>query len=145
MPEQNSNRQESSARTRTELVGAIEKGKPKRVRRILRAMHPAKAASLLESLTAAERSAAWDQIDSELELSLLQYLSTEAREDLIHAGDEAQVPDRDQRERSEFQRLWNSLEGRHMKRAGRILREAHPAKVAGFLESIPGDNRTLAW
>lgn len=131
--------------SRAQFVAAIKKNKSKRVRRILKSMHPAKAASLLESLTVPERAAAWDQIDRELEASLLKYLSPQLRAALTQAGNNDEDSKGAQEEQTDFHRLWEALEGRHLKQVGQILAGEHPARVAGFLESIPGDNRILAW
>jgi hypothetical protein len=55
-------------RTEIEIVRqALEKGKYKRIRKLLRGMHPAKVASLLESLESGQRSAMWQQVDDDAE------------------------------------------------------------------------------
>ena len=58
---------------------ALEKGKRKRVRKLLRGMHPAKVASLIESLAPEQRAAVWEQVDDAAEQGVLAHLSDELR------------------------------------------------------------------
>jgi magnesium transporter len=71
---------ESAARTQlSRLREALDKGKLKRVGRMLRQIHPAKAAGLLESLPPRERSAAWEMVESERAGRMLVHLHDEVR------------------------------------------------------------------
>ena len=66
--------------TEIEIVRqALEKGKHKRIRKLLRGMHPAKVASLLESLESGQRSALWQQVDDDAEQKVLAHVSEELR------------------------------------------------------------------
>ncbi len=47
-----------------DLREALAKHRDKRARRLIKAMHPAKLASLLETLTPEQRIAAWHQVDA---------------------------------------------------------------------------------
>ena len=67
---------------------ALHKGKLKRVRRILRAVHPAKAAHLLESLDDEERANVWQVIDGKLEEPVLKHLSPTVRSALARESDD---------------------------------------------------------
>ena len=63
---------------RTELdaiVEALQRDKRKRVRKLLRGMHPGKVASLLEALDGELRAALWQQIEDESEEQVLKHLS----------------------------------------------------------------------
>lgn len=138
---------EPPVRTEIELVRlALEKGKRKRVRRILRGMHPGKAASLIESLEPALRIAAWQQIDDDAEKAVLAHLSKELRATLsLDAETADSPPDSEIEPRTELARLRDALDREKLKRVRRMLRRMHPAKVAGLLESLPPRERATAW
>ncbi len=129
-----------------QLRQAVDRGKRKRIRRTLRGMHPGKVASLLESLNPAQRAAVWQQVDEEAETAVLAHVSEELRkfftqdaEDLQRAiGAEVEV-------RTQLAQLRAALENGKLKRVGRMLRQIHPAKVAGLLESLPPRKRLTAW
>ncbi len=138
---------EQQVRTEIELLRqAVDRGKRKRIRRTLRGMHPGKVASLLESLNPAQRAAVWQQVDEEAETAVLAHVSEELRkfftqdaEDLQRAiGAEVEV-------RTQLAQLRAALENGKLKRVGRMLRQIHPAKVAGLLESLPPRKRLTAW
>ena len=134
-------------RTEIERVHrALEKGKCKRIRKLLRGMHPAKVASLLESLEPERRNALWQQVDDDAEQKVLAHLSTELRlffsqdreaaEETLEAATEAHT---------ELARLREALELGKLKRVRRMLQRVHPAKAAGLLESMPPGERSMAW
>ena len=125
-----------------QLHVALSKGKPKRVRRILRAVHPAKAAHLLESLSAPERASVWQVIDSALEEPVLKHLSPDVRSALASESDADAVVVAG---KTLLQRLRKAVESGRPKRIVKILSGIHPAKVAGLLESLPLAARRMAW
>jgi magnesium transporter len=133
--------------TEIELVHqALEKGKPKRARKLLREMHPAKVASLLESLDPTLRTAVWQQIEDEREQAVLAHVSADLRRIFTQEAEVAEergVPEAETR--SQLARLRDALEHGRLKRVGRMLDKIHPAKVAGLLESLPPRERTAVW
>lgn len=133
--------------TEIEIVRqALEKGKHKRIRKLLRGMHPAKVASLLESLESGQRSALWQQVDDDAEQKVLAHVSEKLRaffrQDRERA-EEAPAPEMDTH--TELDRLRDALELGKLKRVRRMLRRVHPAKAAGLLESVPPGERSTAW
>jgi magnesium transporter len=135
------------ARTQIELVRqALDKGKRKRLQRMLRTMHPAKVASLIESLEPEQRVAVWQQIDERTEQAVLAHLSEELRA-LFTRDSEAteEAGDAEAGARTPLARLRDALEEGELKRAGRMLRKVHRAKAAGLLESLPPRERSAAW
>ena len=136
--------EQPSAATEIELVRqALEKGKRKRVRKLLRGMHPAKVASLLESLEPAQRAGIWQQVADDAEQSVLAHLGEELRGSLTQNGEgeeegfpelEPGVP-----ARTELARLRDALDGGRLKKVGRMLRQIHPAKAAGLLVGAKTD------
>jgi len=135
------------ARTEIELVRqALEKGNRKRIRKILRGMHPGKVASLLESLMPPQRAAVWQQIDDDAEQSVLGHLSEDLRGLLTQDTESAEGAIEDETTpKTQLARLRDALERGKLKRVGRMLRQIHPAKVAGLLESLPPRERSTAW
>ena len=121
--------------TEIEIVRqALKKGKHKRIRKLLRGMHPAKVASLLESLEAGQRSALWQQVDDEAEQKVLTHVSEKLRAFFRQDGkraEEALAPEMDTH--TELARLRGALEMGKLKRVRRMLKRIHPAKAAGFL------------
>ena len=69
------------------LRKALKKGKTKRARRLLKSMHPAEIADLLESLPPAERNNTWQLVDIEIEGEVLLHLHQMVRADLIRGTD----------------------------------------------------------
>ncbi len=134
----------SAAGPLAQLRVALAKGKLKRVRRILRAVHPAKAAHVLESLSAEERASVWQVIDSKLEEPVLKHLSPMVRSELARESDvdaDAVV----EAGETQLERLLTAIESGRPKRIVKILSGTHPAKVAGLLESLPLAERRAAW
>jgi Mg/Co/Ni transporter MgtE len=142
------------------LRDALGRSKRKRVRRILRTMHPAKVASLLETLTADQRIAVWQQIDERVEHKVLSHLSPAMQAQLTHeagAGDQGEAPDASSVEQTvaaddsetaaqtQLKLVLDALENGKLKRIGRLFRKLHPARIAGLLESLPASERAAAW
>ncbi len=124
----------------------LEKGKGKRIRKLLRGMHPAKVASLLESLEPGQRVALWQQVDDVAEQKVLAHLSTDLR--LLFREDTEYVEEARELEvqaHTELERLREALELGKLKRVRRMLQRVHPAKAAGLLESVPPAERSMAW
>jgi magnesium transporter len=127
------------------LRTALAKGKDKRVRRILKSMHPAKVASLLEALSAEERLATWEQVDPEAEQEVLSHLNEELRTAFLREAAEEGENGEPVDQATQLQRLWDALNRDKRKRVRRILEGTHPAKTAGLLESLPTPMRLQAW
>lgn len=138
---------QQSVRTEIELIRqALEKGKRKRIRRTLRGMHPGKVASLLESLNPAQRAAVWQQVDEGAETAVLAHISEDLRNFFTQDAEDLQKAiGADLEIRTQLAQLRAALEEGKLKRVGRMLRQIHPAKVAGLLESLPPRERLAAW
>lgn len=136
-------------RTQIELIRqALEKGKRKRVRKMLRAMHPAKVASLIESLEPAQRTAIWQQVEDEAEQAVLAHVTEELRGSFLQDREdeeEAETTESEYQAPTQLARIRDALERGKLKRVGRMLRKMHQAKVAGALESLPPRERSAAW
>ncbi|MBK1691982.1 magnesium transporter [Ectothiorhodospira mobilis] len=143
------------------LRDALSRNKRKRVRRILRTMHPAKVASLLETLTAEQRIAAWQQIDERVEHKVLSHLSAAMQTQLTQeagAGEQDEAPDgpdvgqmaaeagsSEVAPETQLKLVLEALENGKLKRIARLFRKLHPARIAGLLESVPASERAAAW
>jgi magnesium transporter len=151
-----------SIRTQTDaLRDALDRSKRKRVRRLLKTIHPAKIASLLETLSPQQRIAAWQQIDEAVEPKVLSHLSPALQDQLTQeAGDGEEVvgPDAETLEQTaaaagesdaaaetQLKLVLEALEHGKLKRIGRLFRKLHPARIAGLLESLPAADRAAAW
>ena len=143
------------------LRTALTRNKGKRIRRLLKTMHPAKIASLLETLTPEQRIAAWHQIDPSVELKVLSHLPIRLRVQLRRAmdadakvalgelnqpisEDTAAAADYDEPE-TQLSLVFDALQNGKLKRIARLFRELHPARIAGLLESLPAAERATAW
>ncbi|MBK1631846.1 magnesium transporter [Thiohalocapsa halophila] len=138
---------------------ALERRKRKRMRRLLKAMHPAKIASLLETLTPAQRISVWQQIDEPLEQKVLSHLSPALRAQLTQeagagedtepsadaTGAESTAGGADAADETQLRVVLEALESGKLKRIGRLFRKLHPARIAGLLESLPAADRAAAW
>jgi magnesium transporter len=150
-----SENEQQPVRTEIELVRqALEKGKRKRVRKALRVMHPGKVASLLESLDPEQRAAVWEQVDDEAEPAVLAHLTEglrgffrrdAERGEGVEEGGDGEATEPEEQPHTQLARLRDALERGKLKRVGRMLRQIHPAKVAGLLESLPPQERSTAW
>jgi magnesium transporter len=142
------------------LRDALGRSKRKRVRRILRTMHPAKVASLLETLTSDQRIAVWQQIDERVEQKVLSHLSPAMQAQLTReagAGEQGAEPDASSVEQTaaagdsevaaqtQLKLVLEALENGKLKRIARLFRNLHPARIAGLLESLPASERAAAW
>ncbi len=142
------------------LRQALAKHKRKRARRILRGMHPAKVASLLESLTPEQRIAAWQQIEEQAEQKVLAYLPDGLHQQMTRdvGADEhpdaapPETPDSEtplqaayDEPETQLRLVLDALEQGKLKRIARLFRELHPARIAGLLESLPAAERAAAW
>ncbi len=141
------------------LRDALARSKRKRVRRLLKAMHPAKIASLMETLTPDQRVAVWQQVEESVEHKVLSHLSPALRAQLTRdagAGedheplDEATIVEGAAGEsgiedETQLRMVLEALESGKLKRIGRLFRKLHPARIAGLLESLPAADRAAAW
>lgn len=135
---------QASASDRSEIgtiLDALKRKKYKRVRKKLRGMHPAKVASLLESLTPAERAAVWEQINDDVVKEVLQHASIGLEG--VPAADTAAVLEA--AAFTELERLRGLLELGKLQATGKLLSNMHAAKAAGLLESLPPGERSVAW
>jgi len=131
-----------------DVRAALEKGKRKRARRLMRKMHSAKVASLLESMDGPQRAEVWELVDPSRERRVLTHLTEDVRDALrreSEAGDEGVELAGPESGITQLTQLRDALERGKLKRVGRILNSTHPAKVAGLLESLPPEERNLAW
>lgn len=139
------------------LRETLARNKSKRARRLLKAMHPAKIASLLETLTPEQRVAAWHQIDARTEPKVLPHLPPKLGAQLVRdleadtettpekrsaPADEALIDDEPE---TQLRLVLDALDRGKLKRIARLFRELHPARVAGLLESLPATERSAAW
>jgi magnesium transporter len=138
-----------SRKTRTQLDDArkvLEKDKRKGLRRILRSMHPAKVASFLESLSPAQAASAWEQVDPEVEDQVLAHLDERLRAILTRDADTDGLRDALEKEGpTRLRDVRDAVNSGRLKRLRRILKDMHPAKIAGLLESLPPDERLVLW
>ena len=146
--------QELPGRTDSEqIIQALDTGKNKRARKLLRRMHPAKIAAMLEMLEAEQRLALWQQIDPELEERILPHLNRRLSGQLLgEAGDGPQArqdieqaQEEEQSELNHLEAIRQALSLKKLKRVGKILHRMHPAKVAGLLEALPPEERRSVW
>lgn len=140
----------SRARTASEqIVQALADGKNKRVRKLLDAMHPAKIAALLEMLGPEQRTALWQQVDSELEQRILSHLNQDLGRRLAGESGDAQHAGQTDVDHvvevNQLDAVRQALGQGKLKRVGKILQHMHPAKVAGLLEGLPPQERHAVW
>ncbi|MEH6491409.1 magnesium transporter [Halopseudomonas sp.] len=132
------------------IAEALAKGKRKRVRKLLRAMHPGKVASVLEALDPEQRQAAWQQVDDNTEEQVLRHLdglmATALQRD---PQDDDLADDLDEDDEhgatTQIARVRDALEAGKFKRVGKAFKQMHPAKAAGLLEALPPDERSSVW
>ncbi|WP_118128977.1 magnesium transporter [Pseudomonas abyssi] len=136
---------------RTELdaiVEALERDKRKRVRKLLRGMHPGKVASLLEALDGELRAALWQQIEDESEEQVLKHLSPLLGAQLRREPEESDLAEESEEgdgAATQIARVRDALEAGKFKRVGKAFRQMHPAKAAGLLEALPPAERSSVW
>ncbi|QIB53047.1 magnesium transporter [Pseudomonas sp. OIL-1] len=137
--------------TPTEFDGiytALAEGKRKKLRKLLRDIHPAKIASLLEVLPPADRHAVWQQVSDENEAAILGHLGPQLALELQrepHFDELEQVLQQDKVESTQIGRVREALEAGKFKRVGKVFRDMHPAKAAGLLEALPPPERSAVW
>ena len=141
------------------LRDALERSKRKRVRRLLKTMHPAKIASLMEPLTPEQRVAVWQQIEEPVEHKVLAHLSPALKAQLTRDAGAGEQPDPPEEALSaetaggepaaeaetQLRLVLEALDSGKLKRIGRLFRKLHPARIAGLLESLPAAGRVAAW
>ncbi|MDD2872802.1 MAG: hypothetical protein PHG21_04155, partial [Azoarcus sp.] len=134
-----------------QIIAALEHGKYKRVRKMLHQMHHAKIAGLLEVLDPEQRLAVWQQVDSGHEARILAHLNPVLGRHLVsESGDHESPPEEDPESEessatTQIRDVRTALAQGKLKRVGKILRDMHPAKAAGLLESLPPKERSAAW
>ncbi|MCB1962091.1 MAG: magnesium transporter [Rhodocyclaceae bacterium] len=134
-----------------QIIEALETGKYKRVRKRLRHMHPAKIASLIETLDDTQRMAVWQQVDATHEGRILAHLTPDLAR-VLHSESREPVPTEDDaaanaehHATTQMREVREALMLGKLKRVGKILHAMHPAKIAGLLESLPPKERGDAW
>ncbi len=132
------------------IAEALAKGKRKRVRKLLRAMHPGKVASVLEALDPEQRQAAWQQVDDNTEEQVLRHLDSLMAAALQRdPQDDELADDLDEDDEhgatTQIARVRDALEAGKFKRVGKAFKQMHPAKAAGLLEALPPDERSSVW
>lgn len=136
-----------------QILQAIDAKRHKRVRKLVRKMHPAKVAALLERLDPKPRRQLWQQVDSATETIVLGHLSPSLQAELS-GSDSSDLPNGDFDAASsghaspmptELAEVRTAIEQGKLKHIGHLFGLMHPAKVAGLLEALPPEERTLAW
>jgi len=131
------------------VLDALERGKRKRLRKLLKAMHPGKLASLLELLEAEQRQAVWQQIADEQEATVLRHLdpllAVALHRDPEEVGLEAALKAGEEHEFSQVSSIREALEAGKFKRITKVFKHMHPAKAAGLLEALPPPERSTVW
>ena len=132
------------------IAEALSKGKRKRVRKMLRTMHPGKVASVLEALDPEQRQAVWQQVDDNTEEQVLRHLdalmaAALLRDPLDDALSDELDEDDEHGATTQIARVRDALEAGKFKRVGKAFRQMHPAKAAGLLEALPPEERTSVW
>ena len=154
------NKKPDPVQTEVDTVrAALAQNRNKRARRLIKTMHPAKLASLLETLTPEQRVAAWHQVDARMEPKVLAYLSAAMRAQLVRDLDTDAAADTDAPSQSDVDEIeeiedepetqlrlvLDALDQGKLKRIARLFRQLHPARIAGLLESLPATERAAAW
>ncbi|MBQ0742487.1 MAG: magnesium transporter [Pseudomonas sp.] len=131
------------------VIDALSKGKHKRLRKLLRAMHPGKLASLLEALDSEQRQAVWQQVGDDQEAAVLRHLTPQLAATLHRDHDEPGLEEAldagEEHLYTQISSVREALEAGKFKRIGKVFRHMHPAKAAGLLEALPPDERSAVW
>lgn len=131
------------------IVEALGKGKLKRVRKLVRPMHPGKLASLLEALEPEQRQIVWQQVADEAEAAVLRHLDPQMaatlHRDSDHGDLDADLHDEEESVFTHIGSVRDALQAGKYKRVGKVFRHMHPAKAAGLLEALPPDERSAVW
>lgn len=131
------------------VMAALSSGKRKKARKLLRAMHPAKIASLMESLDTAQRQMVWQHVHDNDEQAVLAQLDPVIVASLHRDPETGEFePAEDDETASAFTHIGHvraALEEGRYKRVSKVFRRMHPAKAAGLLEALPPDERSAVW
>lgn len=131
------------------VLDALSAGKRKKVRKLLRAMHSAKIASLLESLDTIQRQSVWQHVHDDDEEAVLANLDpvmvASLHRDPETGAFESPEDDDTANAFTHIGHVREALEEGKYKRVTRLFREIHPAKAAGLLEALPLDERSTVW
>lgn len=131
------------------VIDALNKGKHKRLRKLLRAMHPGKLASLLEALDTDQRQAVWQQVGDDQEVAVLRHLPPQLAATLHRDHDEPGLQEAldagEEHLYTQISSVREALDAGKFKRIGKVFRHMHPAKAAGLLEALPPDERSAVW
>ncbi|MCB1889148.1 MAG: magnesium transporter [Rhodocyclaceae bacterium] len=134
-----------------QIIESLASGRYKRVRKRLRHMHPAKIASVIEAIDPDQRVALWQQVDAAHESRVLAHLAPELARLLKRDSTDAtsatdtSSDDRGSGKSTQIGSVIDALNRGKLKRVSRTLRDMHPAKLAGLLESLPPRERSDAW
>ena len=135
--------------TQDAVIDALNRGKYRRLRKILQAMHPGKLASLLETLTHEQCLAVWQQVTEQQQTEVLRHLEPSLAETLRSDIGEAELQALlSTGQESLFCRISSvrdALESGRFKHLGKVFRQMHPAKAAGLLEALLPHERTQVW
>ncbi len=129
------------------VLDALAKGKRKKLRKLVRAMHPGKLASLLEALDSQQRQAVWQEVADEREQAVLRHLDPQLAA-LLQRDAEVAGAELESEGEQVFTHIGNvreALAAGKLKRVGKVFRGMHPAKAAGLLEALPPDERSDVW
>ncbi|SDR71437.1 magnesium transporter [Halopseudomonas xinjiangensis] len=130
------------------IVEALEEGKRKKLRKLLRGMHPGKIASLLEALDVERRVVVWQHLREEDEAAVVRYLDPLVAAALQRDADDPDLAELDEEAAAaitDIRHVRESLEEGRYKRIVKLFKQMHPAKAAGLLESLPPDERSTVW
>ncbi|MFD2110727.1 magnesium transporter [Thiorhodococcus fuscus] len=149
------NQSEPVATEVDQLREMLSRDQSKRARRLLKTMHPAKIASLLERLTPQQRVDALHQLDARTEPKVLSYLSTALRTQLAYDLDADMTQPKngasptdgrvDEEPETQLRLVLDALDQGKLKRIARLFHTLHPARIAGLLESLPATERARVW
>ena len=130
------------------VVEALDEGKRKKLRRLLRGMHPGKVASLLEALDAERRVLVWQHLGEEDEAAVGRYLDPLIAAALQRDADDPELAELDEEAAAaitDIRDVREALEEGRYKRVVKLFKQMHPAKAAGLLESLPQEERSTVW
>jgi magnesium transporter len=131
------------------VMAALAAGRRKRARKLLRAMHSAKVASLLESLDTAHRQMVWQHVHDNDEQAVLAHLDPVMAASLHRDPETGAFGMADDADPAavftHIGHVRSALEEGRYKRVSKVFRRMHPAKAAGLLEALPPDERSAVW
>lgn len=131
------------------VMDALSAGKRKKARKLLRAMHSAKIASLLESLDTVQRQSVWQHVHDDDEEAVLAHLDpvmvASLHRDPETGAFESPEDDDTANAFTHIGHVREALVDGKYKRVSKVFRDMHPAKAAGLLEALPLDERSAVW